>query len=310
MRVVVVGANGFLGSHMVDTLVGAGHDVTAVDRFGSPPRYSATPARTITTDNPGESDMASELAGADAVMDFLGASTPALSARFPNFDTEVTLPTANALIRGCIAAGVGHYYFASTGGAIYGDSGRESNREEDPPAPISAYGKAKLALETTLEQARTAGDLNSTVWRFSNPYGPRQNPAKKQGLIAIAFHHYLTGTPVPVMGSGDMIRDYIYVSDAVEWAASFVGRTTTHSVYNIGSGVGVSVNEVLDTMSDVVGHQLPRISVDTPPGFVHRSVVSVDRVTHEFGERPLMGLREGISSTFQATTKSFGTSEQ
>jgi UDP-glucose 4-epimerase len=309
MRVVVVGANGFLGSHMVDTLVEAGYHVTAVDRFASPPRYSATPARTVTTDNPGHSDMASELTGADAVMDFLGASTPALSARHPDFDTEVTLPTANALIRACMEAGVGHYYFASTGGAIYGDSGRDTNREEDPPAPISAYGKAKLAIEETLEQARVAGDLHSTIWRFSNPYGPRQNPAKKQGLIAIALHHYLTGTPVPVMGSGDMIRDYIFVSDAIDWAGSFLGRSTTHSVYNIGSGVGVSVNEVLDTMSDVLGQPIPRVLVDTPQGFVHRSVVSIDRITDEFGERPLVALSDGISATCQARTKSIGTSE-
>ena len=300
MRVVVVGANGFLGSHMVDTLVEAGHDVTAVDRFGSPPRYSATPARTITTDNPGESDMASELAGADALMDFLGASTPALSAQYPHFDTEVTLPTANALIRACMEAGVGHYYFASTGGAIYGDSGRETNREEDPPAPISAYGQAKLAIETTLGQARVAGDLNSTVWRFSNPYGPRQNPAKKQGLITIALHHYLTGTPVPVMGSGDMIRDYIYVADAIDWAASFLGQSTTHSVYNIGSGVGVSVNEVLDTISNAIGSPITRTTVAVPEGFVHTSVTNIDRLVDEFGPRDILTLSEGIQKTWDA----------
>ncbi len=303
MRVVVVGANGFLGSHMVDTLVDAGHDVTAVDRFSVAPRYQATPARTITTDKPGRSDMASELAGADAVMDFLGASTPALSASHPDFDTEVTLPTANALIRACSEAGVGHYYFASTGGAIYGDSGQESNREDDPAAPISPYGQAKLAVETTLEQARVAGDLSSTVWRFSNPYGPRQNPAKKQGLIAIALQHHLTGTPLPVMGSGDMIRDYIYVSDAIDWAASFLDQATTHSVYNIGSGVGVSVNEVLDTLGQVVGQQIPRITVDTPEGFVHRSVMNIDRLSEEFGERLPVSLSDGIAATFEVSKK-------
>jgi len=308
MRVVVVGANGFLGSHMVDTLVNLSHDVIAVDRFTTSPRFSQTPAHTITTDTPGDSELADHLPGVDAVMDFLGASTPALSASRPNFDTEVTLPTATTLIGACVDAGVNHYYFASTGGAIYGDSGRESNREDDAPAPLSAYGSAKLAVENTLHDLRVTGALPSTIWRFSNPYGPRQNPTKKQGLIAIALHHHLTGQPVPVMGSGDMIRDYIYVDDAIGYASSFLGHTTPHSVYNIGSGVGVSINEVLDTMSDVVGQRIPRISVDTPQGFVQRSVVSVDRLTHEFGKRPLVALREGISATFQATTKSLGAS--
>jgi len=303
MRVVIVGANGFLGSHMVDTLVSQGHEVIAVDRFTTPAQFTHTPAHTITTDTPGYSELVDHLPGVDAVMDFLGASTPVLSAQHPEFDTDITLPTAKNLIGACMEADVGHYYFASTGGAIYGDSGRESNREDDPPAPISAYGQAKLAVETILEQARNAGDLNSTVWRFSNPYGPRQNPAKNQGLIAIALHHYLTGTPVPVMGSGDMVRDYIYVDDAIGYAASFLGRDTRHDLYNIGSGVGVSVNEVLDNMSQVIGQQISRITVDTPQGFVHRSVLSVDRLTDELGKRQLVTLREGISATFQATKK-------
>ena len=306
MRVVVVGANGFLGSHMVDTLVDAGHDVTAVDRFSVAPRYQATPARTITTDKPGRSDMASELAGADAVMDFLGASTPALSASHPDFDTEVTLPTANALIRACSEAGVGHYYFASTGGAIYGDSGQESNREDGPAAPISPYGQAKLAVETTLEQARVAGDLSSTVWRFSNPYGPRQNPAKKQGLIAIALQHHLTGTPLPVMGSGDMIRDYIYVSDAIDWAASFLDQATTHSVYNIGSGVGASVNDVLALIGDTIGSPIARTTVAVPEGFVQASVTNIDRLVSEFGQRDILTLSEGIRKTWDARRHRIG----
>ena len=298
MRVVVVGANGFLGSHMVDTLVALGHEVIATDRFTTAPRYLRTPAHTITTDAPGNSELLQHLPGADAVMDFLGASTPVLSATQPHFDREVTLPTASTLIHACLDAGVGHYYFASTGGAIYGDSGRESNREVDPPAPLSGYGQAKLAVEKTLEEHRVSGDLQSTVWRFSNPYGPRQNPAKKQGLIAIALHHHLTGQSVPVMGSGDMVRDYIFVDDAIGYAASFLGVTTRHSVYNIGSGIGVSVNEVLDTISEVVGHDIARTPVKTPAGFVQRSVTNIDRLTEEFGPREVTALREGIRKTF------------
>lgn len=304
MRVVVVGANGFLGSHMVDALVADGHDVVAVDRFSSAPRFTRSPAQTITTSTPGDSELVDHLPHVDAVMDFLGASTPVLSAQNPDFDAQVTLPTANSLIDACVSAGIGHYYFASTGGAIYGDSGRDSNREDDPPAPVSAYGKAKLAIENTLDGFLVAGDLNSTVWRFSNPYGPRQNPAKKQGLIAISLHHYLTGQPVPVMGSGDMIRDYIYIDDAIGYAAAFLGRTPHHSVYNIGSGAGVSVNDVLDVVSAVVGERVDRVTVDTPPGFVRHSVVNVDRLTTELGQKALTPLTDGISYTHRSLTES------
>ena len=307
MRVVVVGANGFLGSHMVDTLVARGHDVIAVDRFSTPPQFTQPPAHTITTDTPGDSELVDHLPEVDSVMDFLGASTPILSAGNPDFDSQHTLPTANTLIEACVAAGVGHYYFASTGGAIYGDSGRESNREDDQPAPLSAYGHAKLAIEDTLDNLRRDSALESTVWRFSNPYGPRQNPAKKQGLVAIALQHHLTGQPVPVMGSGDMVRDYIYVDDAIGYAAAFLGRTTHHGVYNIGSGVGVSVNQVLDLVSEVVGEEVHRTTIDTPPDFVHHSVVNVDRLTTELGQRALTPLIDGISRTYRALNQSHGT---
>jgi len=300
VRVVVVGANGFLGSHMVDTLVTSGHEVTAVDRFSSPPRFIHTPDTVIRTHTPGDSELVEHLPGVDAVMDFLGASTPLLSASHPTFDTDVTLPTATSIIDACVRAGVGHYYFASTGGAIYGDSGRDSNREDDPASPVSPYGEAKLAIENILHQARTAGNLASTIWRLSNPYGPRQDPRKKQGLIAVALHHHLTHTPIPVMGSGAMVRDYIYVTDAIGYAAEFLGRDTAHSVYNIGSGAGVSVNEILDTITQVVGVPLDTLEVDTPPGFVTHSVVSVERLVSEFGPHPQIDLAEGIDHTLSA----------
>lgn len=299
MRVAVVGANGFLGSHMVDHLVAQGHQVIALDRFSAPPRYGHTPDLTIQTDDPGESDLVSHLPTIDAVVDVLGGSTPLLSSENPRFDEEVTLPRTRRLIEACVSAGVNHYYFASTGGAIYGDTGLESNREDTPPSPISGYGRAKLAVEEMLEEKRRAGDLDSTVWRLSNPYGPRQNPANKQGFIAIALHHALSGTPVPVMGSGDMVRDYIYVDDAISMAASFLGRDTAHRVYNIGSGVGVSVNDVLNTITEVVGHDVPSTSIPIPEGFVSRSVVSTNRVTTEFGGKELTGLSEGIDATWK-----------
>jgi UDP-glucose 4-epimerase len=95
-----------------------------------------------------------------------------------------------------------------------------------------------------------------------------------------------------------MIRDYIYVSDAIDWAASFVGRTTTHSVYNIGSGVGVSVNEVLDTISDAIGSPVAQTTVAVPEGFVHTSVTNIDRLVGEFGQRDVITLAEGIQKTW------------
>jgi UDP-glucose 4-epimerase len=287
---------------MVDTLVASGHEVTAVDRFRNSPRFSRQPAHTLTLSLSTEEISPDVLAGQDAVIDFLGASTPRMSVSQPTFDKDVTVPTATTLVDSCVQAGVGHYYFASTGGAIYGDSNRESNREEDPPAPTSPYGQAKWDIEQMLAGLRQRGDLPSTVWRFSNPYGPRQSAEKKQGLIAVALSHHVTNTPLPVMGSGEMTRDYIYVADAISQAANFLGVNTRHHTYNIGTGMGVTVNEVLHTITDVVGKPLQTTQVPIPPGFVTRSVVNIDRLKQEFTLPPFTPLAEGIERTLHALT--------
>ena len=298
MRVVVVGANGFLGSHLVDHLVATGHRVTAVDRFSSSPRFSANPHQIITTDDPGGGALDGVLPGVDAVIDTLGASTPLRSAENPHFDEEVTLPRTSRLLHACSKANVGHYYFASTGGAIYGDSSRETNSEDDPVNPTSAYAVAKWETELTLDGLRESGDLASTVWRLSNPYGPRQNPASGQGFITIALSHHLSGAPVPVMGSGDMVRDYMFIDDAITRLAAFLGHPTPHHTYNIGSGVGVSVSDVLAIIAKVVGAPVKTTPVAIPPGFVHRSVVDPTRLVQEFGPKPLTPLEEGVEKTW------------
>lgn len=299
MRAVVVGANGFLGSHTVDQLVLAGFDVVAVDRFrDGTHQFVQEPSEVIATSLDDPADVRRACTGSDVVIDLLGASNPLRSVSDPDFDERETLPRQRLLTDIAREVGIGHYYFSSTGGAIYGESRREKNREEDIPHPLTAYGRAKLQMEQHLAQLRESGELNSTVWRFANPYGPRQDPSKKQGLITVALHHHLHGTALPVMGGGVMVRDYIYVEDAISRAVSFLGRTTSHHTYNIGSGVGRSVTEVLAVISEVVGEPLATVDVPLPEGFVERSVVDTTRFDAEFGPHDDTPLREGVQKTW------------
>ena len=300
MRAVVVGANGFLGSHLVDQLVRAGHEVAAIDRFRQGRhQFEEKPSAIIATSLEDTAVIEKAFRGAEAVIDLLGASNPLMSVADPDFDRRETLPRQRLLTSVAEATGVGHYYFSSTGGAIYGDSPKERNHEEDVPHPLTAYGLAKLEMERHLDDLRRRGSLASTVWRFANPYGPRQDPLKKQGLIAVALHHHLRGTPLPVMGGGVMVRDYLYVDDAISRAAAFLGRHTAHHTYNIGSGVGRSVTEVLAVISEVVGEPLETVDVPLPPGFVARSVVDTTRFDEEFGHREDTPFVEGVRKTWE-----------
>jgi UDP-glucose 4-epimerase len=303
MQIVVVGANGFLGSHFVDALVAAGHRVVAVDRFSRRRSYDLRPEIEVKTDDPAESELIDLLPSSDAVLDFLGSSGPLRSLSEPRPGRFGPVPLSTKLIDACVKYRVSQYYFSSSGGAIYGSSEGDGNREADETGPTSPYGEAKLELENLLETRRAQGALSSTVWRFSNVYGPRQDSRRGQGLVAAAFHSYFTGDVLRVMGGGEMVRDYIYVDDAIRLALNFLGNSASHAVYNIGTGVGTSINDLLSNIESVIGRPLRVDSVPVPLGLVNRSVVNIDRLAAEFGVRPVFSLADGLQATWSWTRR-------
>ena len=191
-KALVIGANGFIGSHLVDGLAAAGHEVTAFDRFSSgAPTFGRDAATVRVADFLNRGDLESAVAGQDLVFHFLSTTTPATAESDPTLDIRTNLVQSVELLDACAAAGVRHFYFASTGGAIYGPQGFDSYAEVDRTLPISPYAIGKLAIEQYLGYFGATRGLTSTVFRISNPYGPRQHPQKKQGLIPIALRQIL-----------------------------------------------------------------------------------------------------------------------
>jgi UDP-glucose 4-epimerase len=297
--VLVVGANGFLGSHLVDALVAAGHQVTAFDRFSrDEPGFSAEPARIVRGDFLSRTDLESAVAGNRIVFHFLSTSTPATADDDPGFDVRTNVAQSVELFEICADAGVEHIYFASTGGAIYGDQDRAEYREGDPALPVSPYAIGKLAIERYLAYFGARRGMRATALRISNPYGPRQRSQRGQGLIALSLARILSGEPVHRFGDGGMIRDYIHVSDLVRMIVAIVDGDPVHPVYNLGSGVGTSVNQVLDAIRDATGIDFPVVEMPVPKTFVRRVVLDTSRFTDEFGIVSSVGLVEGIKETY------------
>jgi len=163
---------------------------------------------------------------------------------------------------------VRHVYFASTGGAIYGPQGARDFSETSPTLPISPYGIGKLTIEHYLRYFRAKHGLRSTSLRISNPYGTRQHPNRKQGLIPIALRQIARGESVARYGDGSMVRDYVYVDDLVRMLVPLVDAHPRHEVYNLGSGRGSSVTEVLDAIGRVTGAPVQVHEIPTPATFV------------------------------------------
>jgi UDP-glucose 4-epimerase len=155
-----------------------------------------------------------------------------------------------------------------------------------------------LAIEQYLRYFHATHGLRSTAFRISNPYGPRQHPNRKQGLIPIALRQILEGEPIVRFGSGSMVRDYVYVEDLIEMILPVVSNSAHHDVYNLGSGVGHSVNDVFDALRRVTGVDFDVVSREIPPTFVDRVVLDTTRFRAEFGVTPMTPLDEGVRRTF------------
>jgi UDP-glucose 4-epimerase len=295
---LVIGANGFIGSHLVDTLAGAGMSVTAFDRYSTGAPTFTADARVIAGDFLSRSDLESAVQGQDLVFHFLSTTTPANAESDPTLDVRTNVAQTIELLEACVTARVGHVYFGSTGGAIYGPQGRSEYAETDRALPVSPYAIGKLTIEHYLGYFRAKHGLRSTVLRLSNPYGTRQRANHRQGLIPIALRQIRAGRPVVQYGDGSMVRDYVFVDDLVRMIGAMVGHESRYDLYNLGSGIGHSVSEVFDVLRAVTGRDFEVVVQPQPSTFVDRVVLDTSRYTSEFGAIPLTSLEDGVALTW------------
>jgi UDP-glucose 4-epimerase len=301
VEAVVVGANGFLGSHLVDALVAAGHNVTAFGRFaGRDQAFTSPGVRTVHGDFMLRRDLDRAVEGAEAVFHFLSTTTPATAENDPLLDISTNVRQSVELLEACVEAGVNDFYFASTGGAIYGPQGKREYDENDRTSPVSPYAIGKLSIENYLRYFSVMHGLRSTALRISNPYGTRQPAERTQGLIPIALRRIVAGEPVVRFGDGSMVRDYLYVEDLTRMIARMVGAPREHEVYNLGSGEGHSVLDVLESLRRVTNIDFAIEERPAPPTFVDRVVLNTSRYRTEFGKVELTPLDEGIRRTHEA----------
>lgn len=297
---LVVGGNGFLGSYVVDELVAAGHDVTVFDRFSSPPTFTSAGVRAIAGDYLDTAALRSALEGQELLFHLLSTTTPVTADADPTLDIRTNVAQGVELLSLAVAAGVQRVYFASTGGAIYGDQPGETIAETALPVPVSPYAIGKLALEGYLRYFERKHGLRSVTFRISNPYGPRQHPDKKQGVIPIFLQHIAKGEPIEILGDDSMVRDYLFAPDMARMIVAAVGAEPAHDIYNIGSGHGTTLGQVIDLATAITGATVEVVTRARPATFVERSVLDISRYSAEFGSPTLVSLEEGMARTWAA----------
>lgn len=183
-KTLVLGANGFIGSHLVDTLARRGDDVVAFIRPGSRPKWQHSKGvEVFYGDFLNRSDLQACLNDVDYVYHFISTSTPATTENDPIIDIDTSVRMSVEFFQLCIDSGVKHVFFASTGGSIYGDNPNPPYSENDQTLPFSPYAIGKLSVENYLRYFKKKYGLSSTIFRISNPYGERQPFHRKQGVV-------------------------------------------------------------------------------------------------------------------------------
>ncbi len=297
LRVALSGGAGFIGSHLADALLAAGHQVSVIDDLSSGRRENVPEGAELHVLDV-RSPQAAELAAESDVLVHTAAQTDVRrSLADPAFDASVNLLGGLNLLAGVRRGGpLRQVVFASTGGAIYGEQDAFPAPEEHPTRPLSPYGVSKLAFERYLFVHHTAYGLDAACLRYGNVYGERQNPHGEAGVVAIFLDRLLAGETPTINGDGLQTRDYVHVSDVVRATVATVGRPG-FLIYNVGTGVETSVVDLYRELARAVGSDAEAIHGSPKPGEQQRSSVDPSRLLRDLALPPPLPLAEGLSRT-------------
>ena len=311
MRILVTGGAGFIGSHVVDRYLADGHDVVVVDDLSTGKRENLNPQAAFhQLDIRDVAALGKVFAdGIDYVNHHAAQIDVRKSIEDPSFDASVNVLGTLNLLQLAVEHHVKGVVFVSSGGAIYGDA-EERNRlmaETAEKRPESVYGVTKLAAEYYLYMYGRVHGLPYVALRYGNVFGPRQDPRGEAGVIAIFAGLMLRGDTPTIFGDGEQTRDYVFVQDvaeanakAIEFLAGSDGGSPgsiDDRAFNIGSGVGRSVNDLYEGLSSVLGFDQEPTYALPRTGELQHVALDATKAERELGFLPNVSLEDGLRKT-------------
>jgi UDP-glucose 4-epimerase len=305
-RVLVTGGAGFIGSHVADAYLRRGDEVVVLDSLVHGKLENVPEgAEFVELDirDPAAADLIRERRF-DIVNHHAAQMDVRVSVEDPRFDASVNVDGLLNVLEASREAGVGRVLFVSSGGVVYGEPEQRPTPESAPKVPESPYGVTKLAGEQYLYYYHRVHGLEYAALRYSNVYGPRQDPHGEAGVVAIFSTRLIRGEPLTVFGDGEQTRDYVFVGDVVE--ANLLlselemprARSLDDRGFNVGTGVETSVLGLADGLMQAAGRRVDVAHAEARPGEVRHSSLDASRL-RGLGWEGRVGIVDGLRETYE-----------
>lgn len=302
---LVTGGAGFIGSHIADAYLAQGYEVVVVDNLSRGKRENVPEgAEFMQADirDPWVADLIRDRRF-DVINHHAAQVDVRVSVADPRLDASINLDGLLNLLEAARHYGVGRFLFVSSGGVVYGEPSVRPTPETEPKLPASPYGVTKLTGEQYLYYYNRVHGLEYAALRYSNVYGPRQDPHGEAGVVAIFSTRLIDGEPLTVFGDGEQTRDYVYVGDVV--AANLLltradlspADTLDRRAFNVGTGIETSVNELATTLARVSGQPSEIQPAPARDGELLHSSLDASKL-RDLGWAPATNLDEGLGITF------------
>ncbi len=299
MKILVTGGAGFIASHIVDAYINQGHQVAIIDNLSSGKKANINPQAKffhVDINSPKIPDIFSSFK--PQILNHHAAQINVrVSVSNPKLDAKTNIIGFINLLQAAHHTNtVKHTIFASTGGAMYGDTHQVPTPESHPPQPISPYGISKRTGELYLEYYHHIHRISYTALRYSNVYGPRQNAHGEAGVVAIFYSRTLHHQPFTINGNGSQTRDFVYVDDVVS-ANLLATKKCPIGIYNIATATQTTVNNLIHAMQATIDHQGKISHGLAKSGEVQISCLSFSKAQKELKWQPRYSLQQGLQHT-------------
>lgn len=299
MNMLITGGAGFIGSHAAEEFINKGYDVTVIDNLCSGKKENLPSSVNFIEADITDYNFSSlfQKKQFDYIIHFAAQIDVRKSVENPIFDAHINIEGLLNILQSTVNSNIKKFVFISSAGVMYGNTDEPAD-ELTPPAPVSPYGVSKLSGEHYLASYHHNHNLNYTILRLANVYGPRQDPLGEAGVVAIFANQMINREQSKLFGFGELIRDYVYVKDVINAVVKCLDKGNGE-IFNISTSEPTTVKELFEKMRSNFTDIPDPLFLPARPGELDRSIVNYHKAKNILGWAPLVDLNQGLTSTIE-----------